>query len=134
MKVQKWVASIVLLPWVAILMFLAGPFRWELANTMGHLIGNLGSNLPLLTLRLTLPVLGIGHVGAGDVVTAALVWLYVWGGLVCLFVLIWRATNRENLLERLVFGFLFYFGSVSFIGVLTVTGLLLPFALLSGGP
>ena len=134
MKARKSIASVVLLPWVATLIFLSGPVRWELANTTGHLLGGLGDNLPLLTRHLTLPVLGVSHSGAGDVVTAALVWLYVWAGLIWLFVLIWRARDRESLTERLVFGFLFYFGSVFFIGALSLTGALLPFALMSAGP
>ena len=134
MKARKWIACVVLLPWVATMIFISGPFRWELANTFGHLIGELGDNLPLLTRHLTLPVLGVSHAGAEDVLTAALVWLYVWAGFIWLFVLIWRAADRESLMERLVFGSLFYFGSVLFIGVLTLTGALLPFALMSAGP
>ncbi len=128
----KSVATVALLPWFVILAFLSGPVRWELAHAYDHLVQGLGTDLPLLTLRLSMPVLDAGSTGGVGLVTAILFWSFVWLGASWLIVLIWRSRNREDLMDRFVFGAAFYFGSVFLLVSAVVVGLWLPFFPLSG--
>ncbi len=130
MKTKRILASAALLPWAVTIGFILGPLRWEVAHTYEHLIGETQYDLPLLTLRLTLPVLGIAPASTGARIVSILFFSLVWLGLAGLYVLIWRARSRDDLLDRFVFGSTFYFGSVAFVVTLVAFGLALPFLFL----
>lgn len=130
MTIKKAIASAALLPWVITLGFISGPVRWELAHTLNHFLERSDGSLPLLTARLSLPVLGIAPFSPAAVITAILFWGITWLGLGGLFVLIWRARTREDLLDRVVFGGAFYAGCVLLLFTLAAIGLALPFLLL----
>ncbi len=130
MTTKKVIASGALLPWVITLGFICGPVRWELAHTFNHLLEGSDGSLPLLTANLSLPVLGVAPFSPVAVATAILFWGLTWLGLVGLFVLIWRAKTREDLIDHVVFGGAFYAGYVLLFFTLTAVGLALPFLLL----
>lgn len=130
MKTKKILASAALLPWVGAIVFILGPVRWEVACTYEHLIRETGYVLPLLTLRLTLPILGIGPASFGARAVSVLFFGFVWLGLAGLYLFIWRARSREDLLDRFVFGSTLYFGSVIFVFAVAALGLALPFLFL----
>jgi hypothetical protein len=128
MTTNKILASAVLVPWIVTVGFICGPVRWELAHSYAHHLEEAQYSLPLLTRCLSLPVLGIATSSPGGFVIAGLFWGFIWLGLVGLFVLIWRARTREDLLDRFVFGAALYAGCVLLLFSLTVVGLALPFA------
>ncbi len=128
----KFAASLALVPWLAVLVFFAGPVRWELAHGYRLLIGQPGSDLPLLTFRFSLPVLDAGSAGSEGLLIAFLFWAFIWLGVAWLIALIWRSRTREDLMERFTFGAAFYFGSVFLLVSVVIVGLLLPFAPLAG--
>ena len=130
MTTKKALATAALLPWIVTLGFIFGPGRWELAHTYGHLIEEAQHSLPLLTRGLSLPVLGIAPPSPGALATFVLFWGFAWLGLAGLLALIWRARNREELLDRFVYGTVLYAGCVLLLFTLTVVGLGLPFALM----
>lgn len=123
----RFLASLALAPWFLTVLFFAGPVRWELAHGCQMALQPLGPDLPTLTARFTLPVLGVTGTGAMGLVNALLFWAFIWLGAVWLIVLIWRSTTREDLLERFIFGAAFYFGSVFSLVSLVFVGLWLPF-------
>jgi hypothetical protein len=125
---KKILANSALLPWIVTLCFIFGPVRWELAHTYGHLIEEPGDSLPLLTRALSLPVLGIAPSSLAAHATAVFFWGFIWLGLAGLLASIWRATTREDLLDRFVYGGSLYVGTVFLLLTLTIVGLALPFA------
>ena len=130
MTTKKILASAVLLPWFVSLGFVSGPVRWELAHTYGHLLEDAQYSMPLLTRDLALPVLGIAPNSPGALATAIIFWSFIWLGCAGLFVSIWRARTREELLDRFVYGGTLYFGCVVLAFTVTAVGLALPFALM----
>lgn len=127
---RKTLASAALLPWIVTLGFIAGPVRWELAHTYGHLIEEAQRSLPLLTRSLSLPVLGIAPSSPAAFITAILFWGFIWLGAAGLLWSIWSAPTRKALLDRFVFGGTFFAGGVFLLFTLTIVGLALPFVYL----
>lgn len=130
MKIRKTVVLLVILVWVAGLAFLAGPVRWELANTYAHVISDVGNNLPMLTMHVALPLLGLS--GPSPYALAVQIGVGCWLGLgllVLAFALL-RAKTPADLGEWLLYGGTLYCSVAFLFAVIFIVSLLLPWGLL----
>lgn len=122
-------------PWRAALLVAAGAWlvalgvlyfgvRPNLAHTLGHLWGDAGSTLPVITTAITLPVLGMARWPVGAL---------LWGGLLAGPVVVGAQALRlpEDRFYRFLLAALpLYLALAGLLGVLFFSGLFLPFALL----
>jgi hypothetical protein len=124
------VASAALVVWLAALIFVAGPARWEFAHSYRHLVSGLGNMLPVPTLLIGLPVLGLGEPTPGTVAVRVLFWLIVWSGPAALLSVVWRVSDAR-MTQWLLAGAMLYGALIVLLTVIVVFSLLLPFGLLS---
>lgn len=123
-------ASAALLIWLATLVFIFGPARWEYAHTYKHRIESLGSSLPILTEEVGLSLLGLGRTGVLSTFVVVLVWGVTWIGPLILLLGTWRVHSREALSDLLLFGSLLYGSFLALFLTVTAVSLWLPFSLL----
>lgn len=128
---RKVLGSVVVLIWLVTLAFVSGPARWEYAHTYEYRIEELGDALPLLTVVVGLPILGLGSLTPESFVVRVLFWGVTWVGPAILLIGMWNAESRDVLSDWLLYGGTIYLSLMLLFAVIVVVGLWLPFSLLS---
>ena len=127
---RKLAAGVTLALWLAVLALAAGPMRWELQHTYGHLIEGAEEHLPQLTRLVSMPVLGPGGSGPVELLVRIVFWGLTWLGPAAIGLAVWRADSRQSLVEGLLLGSLCYGAMMILVVLLVSFGLWLPFSLL----
>ena len=130
LRERKLAAIMAIACWLVALGLLFGPARWELGHSYAHWIEGAEENLPTLTRKVALPVLGIEPSGLSSWLIFLVFWGYLWLTPIAMTLLVRRVPSRERLIETLV---LMVFGYSALAAVLLVPvllGLTAPFLLL----
>lgn len=128
---KKWILLTVGL-WLLllVLVLVCVPIRWELAHSYAHLIKDTGNELPALTIKLGLPLLGIAYSGVGSIFISLAIWLILWGGILFILFKLARASTTEQIRDIMVIQGGFYGSIVVIISILFIFSLWLPFSLI----
>jgi len=127
---KRILASLVFLIWYFTVGFICLPVRFTFAHTYMHWIGDAGSDLPMLTRVVGLPLLGLGNYSAISFLFVCLVWAITWLGPLVLIVATWRIRSENKLQDMLIYGGTLYFAVVFLLAVVVAFSLWLPFSLL----
>ena len=127
MVARKALGSLALLIWLGTLAFVSGPVRWEYAHSYAHLVEDAGNELPLLTVVIALPVLGLASPTFGSVLLQLVFWSVTWLGPVAILFGVWRAENQSLVTDRLVYGGGLYGSVIVLFATLVAVSLRMPF-------
>jgi len=128
MLVTRLLATVVVVVWILTLLFLAGPVRWELAHTYAHAIGSMRDALPLPTVHVALPILGLGETTPGSLLVRGLFWAFAWSLPIVVLAGVWR--SRGDVMAWLMLGGMLYLSVMAAALAVVAFSLWLPFALL----
>jgi len=104
MIVQKKITFLIAFLWLMILVLFCGPIRWEFAHTYAHWVEGLGDNLPVPTIMIGLPLLGLSYSGLESIILSSLIWLVIWGVPLYLLLQLTRTSRVEQVRDLILFG------------------------------
>jgi hypothetical protein len=124
---RRLVSTITIVLWLVFLFFLSIPIREQIAHTYHHLLPS-PEHLHVITKDYSLAILGSGDYLNPD---HGFLFYIFWGGIwlvpLAMLFFTWRIKEPSDLLEFLFYSWLSYLFVTSFLFLLAIFGLILPF-------
>ena len=124
---RRLVSTAIIAMWFVLLFFLSIPIREQVAHTYHHFLSS-PEHLNVITKDYSLQILGSGdYLEPDHDFLFYIFWGFIWLVPFAILFFTWRIKESSHLLEFLFYSWFAYFLIVSFLFLLAIFGLILPF-------